>query len=175
MQRMCWVRRFECAAVLFTFLLFQGAVGNEMSEPDQGESFICSCIIDDKIYNLAPLKSRDGSPRFNASGSDKYMYSYNPCQTFGLGPPSNNSCYFRDVAICRWNRRASKYQNIGKQSTASCGFNTDTRSPQLLYQNSKLYPSLTATINFKCDPSLKRIKDAKFEIIHDNWPMAMTF
>ena len=64
MQRMCWVRRFECAAVLFTFLLFQGAVGNEISEPDQGESYICSCIIDDKIYNLAPLKSRDGSPRF---------------------------------------------------------------------------------------------------------------
>ena len=64
MQRMCWVRRFECASVLFTFLLFQGAVGNEISEPDQGESYICSCIIDDKIYNLAPLKSRDGSPRF---------------------------------------------------------------------------------------------------------------
>lgn len=175
MQRMCWVRRFEYAAVLFTFLLFQLAVGNEISEPDLGQSYICSCIIDDKMYNLAPLKSRDGSPRFNASGSDKYMYSYNPCQTFRLGPPSNNSCYFRDVAICRWNRRASKFQNIGKQSTASCGFNTDTRSPQLLYQNSKLYPSLTATINFKCDPSLKRIKDAKFEIIHDNWPAAMTF
>ena len=35
----------------------------------------------------------------NASGSDKYMYSYNPCQTFRLGPPNNNSCYFRDVAL----------------------------------------------------------------------------
>ena len=64
MQRMCWVRSFECAAVLFTFLQFQGAVGNEMSEPDHGESYICSCTIDDKVYNLAPLKSRDGSPRF---------------------------------------------------------------------------------------------------------------
>ncbi|XP_073254636.1 uncharacterized protein [Porites lutea] len=120
MQRMCWVRRFECAAVLFTFLLFQGAVGNEMSEPDQGESFICSCIIDDKIYNLAPLKSRDGSPRF-VVGTE------------------------------------------GHQNT------------KILESSPRLYPSLTATINFKCDPSLKRIKDAKFEIIHDNWPMAMTF
>ena len=64
MQRMCWVRRFEYAAVLFTLLLFQLAVGNEISEPDQGQSYICSCIVDDKIYNLAPLKSRDGSPRF---------------------------------------------------------------------------------------------------------------
>ena len=61
---MCWVRSFECAAVLFTFLQFQGAVGNEMLEPDQGESYICSCTTDDKVYNLAPLKSRDGSPRF---------------------------------------------------------------------------------------------------------------
>ena len=49
--------------------------------------------------NLPLLRTFCYSSRFNASGSDKYMYSYNPCQTFGLGPPSNNSCYFRDVAV----------------------------------------------------------------------------
>lgn len=49
--------------------------------------------------NLPLLRTFCYSSRFNASGSDKYMYSYNPCQTFGLGPPSSNSCYFRDVAV----------------------------------------------------------------------------
>lgn len=48
---------------------------------------------------LSLLRTFCYSSRFNASGSDKYMYSYNPCQTFRLGPPSNNSCYFRDVAL----------------------------------------------------------------------------
>ena len=36
-----------------------------------------------------------------------------------------------------WPENGASYQNIGKQSSVTCGFDRDTRTPQLEYSNTQ--------------------------------------
>jgi len=130
----------------------------------------CVCYDrDGKKVNLDPLQRTDGQPRFTVPGSDsggKYQFSFNPCRSFSLGPPQRSDC-FGDVAICMWTKNQARYQNIGRQSTVSCGLDPETLTPQLEYTNTQKFPNWKAIVILKCDPPRTSAEDAKFEVIND--------
>jgi len=131
--------------------------------------FVDNCICSDggKLYNLAPLQRRDGKPRFTVQGSHEYEFSYNPCSSFSLGPPQSSDC-FGDVAICMFTENQAMYQNIGRQSTERCGYDTKTMTPQFEYTNTDKFPQWKAIVKLKCDPTRRRVEEAKFEVIEDD-------
>jgi len=66
-----------------------------------------------------------------------------------------------------WTKNQARYQNIGRQSTVSCGLDPGTLTPQLEYTNTQKFPNWKAIVILKCDPTRTSAEDAKFEVIND--------
>jgi len=122
----------------------------------------CACTGHErKIYNLAPLGRIDGKPRFEVEARDGYKFSFNPCWSFSLG--SFGDCS-DDVAVCMWT--PASYQNIGNQSSFTCGFDEDN-TPQLEYHNHDKIPGWSVVINLRCNPEKRSIESAEFTVKTD--------
>lgn len=152
------MRCIICSALLCSSFQYAEADGNSTIPQT---NYNCACPFGKYLYNLAPLQRTDGKPRFNVSGSGQWMFSYNPCASFSLGQPIGD-CSGGDVAVCEWVRNES-YQNIGSQSSFSCGNDTQHSRPQLEYTN-KGIPGWKVIIRLKCNHRFKRIKDARFNV-----------
>lgn len=145
-----------CSALLCSSFQYQGTDGNKTTP-----QFECACADHDGIYNLAPLQRKDGKPRFTAPGSCQWEFSYNPCSSFSLGETGN--CFGGDVSICMWTENRASFQVIGNQSTFFCGYDRQFKRPQLEY-TSQQFPGWKVIIRLQCNPKLKTIEQAKFEV-----------
>lgn len=152
MSSLSWTSRFVCSVFLYTFPEYQAT---------SGITGKCDCTFDGKVYNLSSLEStNEEKPRFYRKRKDNYMVSYNPCSSFTFETKLGDCT--DDVAICL--SSDSSDQNIGKQSTATCG--EDDGGKYLEYSNPIAVPSWKAVVYLNCNKTRKSPDSANFEVIN---------
>lgn len=152
-----------CSTLLYSFVKCQE------TDVTHGK---CVCHHGGAIYNLAPLQSTDETdPRFRAKGKHHYVIYYNPCSSFRLG----DKCV-HDVAVCKAPINDATHLKIGDQSTASCGTDTKTGNPQLVYKTADYNETYEhVKVNLICDKTKRSITEASFVQDPDNvWTYHLT-
>lgn len=153
-----WISRVMWSVLLYSSLQYQRTSGNRTIPASY---YNCACYNKHGLFNLAPLQSKDGTPRFTVAGGESWDYSYNPCSSFWCGNSQGH-----DVAVCRWPMNNASYEVIGKQSTFSCG-NDSQRHNKPQFEYSFNQPGWKVIIKLQCNHTLVRADEAKFSLIQD--------
>ncbi|CAH3195501.1 unnamed protein product, partial [Porites evermanni] len=77
-----WISRVMWSVLLYSSLQYQRTSGNRTIPASY---YNCACYDKYGLFNLAPLQSKDGTPRFTVAGGESWDYSYNPCSSFWCG------------------------------------------------------------------------------------------
>lgn len=122
-----------------------------------------------------PLQNIEDSqtPSFEATGSGGYKYSYSPCKPFVKGEKDRSNCR-GNVAICRWTRSA--YIKIGEVDGLTWGYDSVSRTPELIYKSHDYTEEWYPRVRLICDQSKTSKKDAEFEVDNDltEWTFTLT-